>query len=304
MRIVIEIDRGEEQAAAALPSTITINFPPAAGQPDASVFPDAGREAVADLTADDQEAGAAPDIDQAPDEPAVFVQPGVAEADAPAIESEAIDAGPAPADDLTEDESTTFAVVTAADSEDMDAGTAPDDDMTEGEPSTFVSEAGNYVTAANSENMDAGAAPDDDMTESELSAYAQPDDQAATAADSEDMDAGTAAIDHLLQDESDVIVSPAAGDDQGIGFPAEDAGAAPAVLFADEFSEEVASAAPDDLTAISGIGPKIAGVLMASGITTYDQLAACSMEDLHQLVADAGISSNVDTWLEQAQALR
>jgi predicted flap endonuclease-1-like 5' DNA nuclease len=58
---------------------------------------------------------------------------------------------------------------------------------------------------------------------------------------------------------------------------------------------------PDDLTAIDGIGPKISVILLESGITSFDELAACDLETLRQLLVDAGVAANVDTWPEQAR---
>ncbi|MEA3336370.1 MAG: DUF4332 domain-containing protein [Chloroflexota bacterium] len=65
---------------------------------------------------------------------------------------------------------------------------------------------------------------------------------------------------------------------------------------------EAVDAAPGvDLTQIEGVGPKIAEVLRAAGINSYAELAATSPEELHKILADAGISAKPDTWPSQAQ---
>jgi predicted flap endonuclease-1-like 5' DNA nuclease len=62
---------------------------------------------------------------------------------------------------------------------------------------------------------------------------------------------------------------------------------------------------PDDLTKIEGIGPKIAGVLNAAGITTFGQLAGADPEHLRQILgsADPRLLRLADpaTWPEQAR---
>jgi predicted flap endonuclease-1-like 5' DNA nuclease len=60
---------------------------------------------------------------------------------------------------------------------------------------------------------------------------------------------------------------------------------------------------PDDLQTIEGIGPKIAGVLQAAGITTFTQLAQADVNHLREILTEAGISriSDPGTWPEQAK---
>jgi len=77
--------------------------------------------------------------------------------------------------------------------------------------------------------------------------------------------------------------------------------AAPAVAAAAAAAAPKAPPAPQDLTKIEGVGPKIAETLKAAGITTYAQLAATSPEDLRKILADAGISADPETWPEQAR---
>jgi predicted flap endonuclease-1-like 5' DNA nuclease len=64
-------------------------------------------------------------------------------------------------------------------------------------------------------------------------------------------------------------------------------------------------AEPDDLTRIAGIGPKMAMALAASGITTFEQLAAATLPDIRSAVTAAGmrLAPTAPTWPEQAKAL-
>jgi predicted flap endonuclease-1-like 5' DNA nuclease len=64
---------------------------------------------------------------------------------------------------------------------------------------------------------------------------------------------------------------------------------------------EVTEAA-DDLEKIEGIGPKIAELLAGAGITTYAKLAATRVDELNNLLKDAGLSmAQAETWPEQAK---
>lgn len=45
---------------------------------------------------------------------------------------------------------------------------------------------------------------------------------------------------------------------------------------------------PDDLQKLKGVGPKLAGLLQAKGLTRYDQIAALTAEDIQRLDADLG----------------
>jgi large subunit ribosomal protein L17 len=62
--------------------------------------------------------------------------------------------------------------------------------------------------------------------------------------------------------------------------------------------------APDDLKRIEGIGPKIAGVLQAAGITTFAQLADADISRVQQILQDADPRlfrlANPASWPEQA----
>jgi hypothetical protein len=62
-------------------------------------------------------------------------------------------------------------------------------------------------------------------------------------------------------------------------------------------------AAPDDLTRIEGIGPKISGLLQGAGISTFADLAEASVDRLQGIIAAAGLTALSDprTWPEQAR---
>jgi predicted flap endonuclease-1-like 5' DNA nuclease len=86
------------------------------------------------------------------------------------------------------------------------------------------------------------------------------------------------------------------------GLPAEEAVAAPVP------AEEATAAAPamppqpDDLTIMEGIGPKIASVLAAAGVTTFAQLAAADVDWLREVMLAAGLRlADPTTWPEQSR---
>ncbi len=62
---------------------------------------------------------------------------------------------------------------------------------------------------------------------------------------------------------------------------------------------------PDDLQIIEGIGPKIAGVLQAAGISTFAQLAATDVDRIKQILEQANPNllrlADPTTWPEQAR---
>ncbi|WP_189081487.1 helix-hairpin-helix domain-containing protein [Mangrovihabitans endophyticus] len=66
-----------------------------------------------------------------------------------------------------------------------------------------------------------------------------------------------------------------------------------------------AEAEPDDLTRITGIGPKMAMALAAAGITTYDQLAGSDEATLRAAVSAAGmrLAPSISAWPERARSL-
>jgi large subunit ribosomal protein L17 len=89
--------------------------------------------------------------------------------------------------------------------------------------------------------------------------------------------------------EEEVVEAPAAEAE-----PAEEA----------EPVEEVEAPAPDDLTRIEGIGPKISSVLQEAGITTFAQLADTDPASLEEILeaSDPRLRRLADpaTWPEQA----
>lgn len=59
--------------------------------------------------------------------------------------------------------------------------------------------------------------------------------------------------------------------------------------------------APDDLSRIEGIGPKVAQLLAAAEIRTFAQLAAATPEQLREILQQARLRfMNPETWPEQA----
>jgi predicted flap endonuclease-1-like 5' DNA nuclease len=64
---------------------------------------------------------------------------------------------------------------------------------------------------------------------------------------------------------------------------------------------EQATAQPDNLRKIEGIGPKFQATLQAAGIVTFAQLAEFKPADLKQILVEAGIRlGDPTTWPEQA----
>ena len=77
---------------------------------------------------------------------------------------------------------------------------------------------------------------------------------------------------------------------------------APAAAAAATAAPAAAAAAPDDLTQISGIGPRLASILSRGGITTYAQLEQATPEELREIVALGGAlpSASLASWPAQA----
>ncbi len=61
-------------------------------------------------------------------------------------------------------------------------------------------------------------------------------------------------------------------------------------------------AAPDDLTQLNGIGPRISMILSDGGVTTYAQLEHTDPSQLRKIIAEGGAlpPSSLDTWPTQA----
>ena len=98
---------------------------------------------------------------------------------------------------------------------------------------------------------------------------------------------------------STAVAEPVAADADAVAEPvaAEPVVAEPAVV------QIVAE--PDDLTKIAGIGPKMAMALAASGITTFEQLAATALPDIRAAVTAAGmrLAPSAPSWADQAKKL-
>ena len=64
-------------------------------------------------------------------------------------------------------------------------------------------------------------------------------------------------------------------------------------------------ASPDDLKAISGVGPKLEQVLNGMGVTRYADIAAWSASDVARIEAELGLDGRIarDGWVEQAKGL-
>lgn len=69
-----------------------------------------------------------------------------------------------------------------------------------------------------------------------------------------------------------------------------------------ELSPRPPEAKADDLTRIEGIGPKFASVLRSAGLSTYEELAASSVDELRSLFRERGLYfTDPATWPEQAE---
>jgi predicted flap endonuclease-1-like 5' DNA nuclease len=62
--------------------------------------------------------------------------------------------------------------------------------------------------------------------------------------------------------------------------------------------------APDDLSLIEGIGPKISSLLQSAGILTFKQLADTEPGRIQEILQESGLRlANPETWPEQARYL-
>jgi predicted flap endonuclease-1-like 5' DNA nuclease len=87
--------------------------------------------------------------------------------------------------------------------------------------------------------------------------------------------------------------------------PTVDAVAAPAVV-TQEIAVEVAAtalAAPDDLTRLVGIGPKLAVALAERGVTRFSDIASWTADDLAEVDAALSLKGRAvrDAWVAQAR---
>ncbi len=67
-------------------------------------------------------------------------------------------------------------------------------------------------------------------------------------------------------------------------------------------SKGATAAAPDDLTQLNGIGPRISMILSEGGVTTYAGLEHTEPSELRKIIAEGGAlpPSSLDTWPTQA----
>ena len=107
------------------------------------------------------------------------------------------------------------------------------------------------------------------------------------------------------------VVAPAAPETPETPAVAEESVDAPmpvaeTVVEASTAAEPVPTTAEqsdDDLTRLTGIGPKLAEAMKAAGICTYAQLTTMSVEDVNQALAGSNIRYNkasAESWAEQA----
>jgi len=110
----------------------------------------------------------------------------------------------------------------------------------------------------------------------------------------------------LLVDAAPAVAPPAEGIAGGVGEVIS-AGAARQV---DEIAPPLAVApavgAPDDLTRIKGLGPKLQTILRDLGVTRFDQIAAWTPEEIAEVDSRLGAFQGRivrDGWTEQARYL-
>ncbi len=71
-------------------------------------------------------------------------------------------------------------------------------------------------------------------------------------------------------------------------------------------AEAKTEAASDDLTKLTGVGPKLAEILAEGGFTSYAGIAAASVEDIQKVLEAAGsryASKDPQPWIEEAKGL-
>jgi predicted flap endonuclease-1-like 5' DNA nuclease len=109
---------------------------------------------------------------------------------------------------------------------------------------------------------------------------------AAQAADSVD-----AAADDELRVEAAVVAADVAAEGPATPAPVE--------------TEAPAPMAPDDLTRMTGIGPKLSAALAERGVTRFAQIAAWTADDLAELDAALSLKGRAsrEAWVAQAKRL-
>jgi predicted flap endonuclease-1-like 5' DNA nuclease len=127
-------------------------------------------------------------------------------------------------------------------------------------------------------------------------------DHEAHAEDEEIIEETAAVEEPATRAEAPVADAPSAAGEPASPEPAvaEVEEAAPVVEVA-AAAAVMEAPAPDDLTILEGIGPKVAGILNGAGITTFAQLAATEPEKVRQLLAANGLKfMDPSSWSEQA----
>ena len=113
----------------------------------------------------------------------------------------------------------------------------------------------------------------------------------------------------ITDDKKDVLdegAAPAVRNQALIDAPNAGAAATASSPPADEPAAVSGATAGDDLTAIKGLGPKLATTLNGLGITSYAQIAAWSESDIEKIDSQLGrFAGRItrDNWVEQAKLL-
>jgi predicted flap endonuclease-1-like 5' DNA nuclease len=105
----------------------------------------------------------------------------------------------------------------------------------------------------------------------------------------------------LLPGTKQAFIPPLPSKDQIRSAKATAAASAATAATAAPMAEARPAPVSQDLTAVEGVGPKIATALKAAGINNYADLAAASPEQLRKILNAAGLSADPATWPEQAR---
>jgi predicted flap endonuclease-1-like 5' DNA nuclease len=111
--------------------------------------------------------------------------------------------------------------------------------------------------------------------------------------------------DGVEQEISPVITGPAATP-ADVPPPVDAIAVAPEPEALVQPAPSVPAGPADELTRMKGVGPKVASMLSAMGITRYDQIAAWSDDDVTRIDAQLGTFKGRitrDQWVEQARLL-
>jgi large subunit ribosomal protein L27 len=124
---------------------------------------------------------------------------------------------------------------------------------------------------------------------------------------------GTVAFRKKRKNRSYVSVAPVVDVDVAVAeAPVKEAPKKEAVPVVEKEKAEVKKEAPkaeakgDDLTKLTGVGPKLAEILAEGGFTTYAAVAAASVEAIQKVLEVAGsryASKDPAPWIEEAKGL-